>query len=92
MSLLKSVRAAPEKNVHSCWRIWRGRKVQVKPCGDEAQLARMMPNSTAKPSSHVAGPVLEQNGEGKFENYWLLYEVVRGKHERRMQVGSSNIW
>jgi hypothetical protein len=27
------------------------------------------------------GHVLEQNGEREIENYWLLYEEVRGEHE-----------
>jgi hypothetical protein len=39
----------------------------VRLCGNGAQLAQMIANSTAKACSHVVGSVLEQNGEGKFE-------------------------
>lgn len=37
------------------------------------------------------GHFLEQNGERTIENYWLLYEEVRGEHEMCMDRNSSDI-
>ena len=37
------------------------------------------------------GHVLEQNSEWGIEDYWLLYEEVRGEHEICMDRKSSNI-
>ena len=48
-------------------------------------------DASAQTWSQVVGFVLEQNGERKLGIYWLLYEVVRGEHERCMDGKSSNI-
>lgn len=45
----------------------------------------------SKTKSPCGEHVLEQNGEREIENYWLLYEEVRGKHEMCMDRKSSNI-
>ena len=49
---------------------------------DGAQLGGMIPIvNEGKTWIPCGGHVLEQNGEREIENYWLLYEEVRGEHE-----------
>jgi hypothetical protein len=57
-----------------------------------AQLGGMIPIvNKSKTWIPCGGHVLEQNGEWEIENYWLLYEEVRGEHEICMDSKSSNI-